>query len=65
MTSINRGFTSMIPQPKQKKEVLFGHKIIFSLFNKEFQLSFHVTNKGDKTCQGNTKLSSSQKSLSS
>ena len=65
MIGINRGFTSMIPQHKQRQEVLFGHKIRFTLFNKVFELSFHVTDKGEKKCQGNTKLSSSQKLLSS
>jgi len=65
MIGINRGFSAMIPQPKQKQEVLFGHKIQFTLFNKVFQLSFHITDKGEKICQGNMKSSSSQKLLSS
>lgn len=65
MIGINRGFSAMIPQPKQRQEVLFGHKIQFTLFNKVIQLSFHVTDKGDKKCQGKTKLSSSQRLLSS
>lgn len=65
MISINRGFSAMIPQPKKRQEVLFGHKIQFTLFNKVIQLSFHVTDKGDKICQGKQKLSSSQKLLSS
>lgn len=65
MIGINRGFTSMIPQPKRRQEVLFGHKIRFTLFNKVFELSFHVTDKGEKKCQGNMKSSSSQKLLSS
>ncbi len=65
MKNINRGFTSMIPQPKRRLEVLFGHKIKFTLFNKVFELSFHVTDKGEKKCQGNMMSSSSQRLLSS
>ena len=45
---MDRGFELMIPPPKSKEAnsgFLFNHKIQFSIFGREFNLSFNVKQK--------------------
>ena len=45
---MDRGFELMIPASKSKEEIsqfLFNHKIQFSIFGREFNLSFNVKQK--------------------
>lgn len=49
MMSANRGFEAMIPNTKEeKKESIYGHTIKFSLFNREFNLSFNVSKRSEE-----------------
>jgi hypothetical protein len=61
MIGINRGFRAMIPDKKEStNEVVFGHRISFTIFDKEVRLMFQITSKGRRECP--TKQSYSQKS---
>ena len=40
--NINKGFESMIPKPKPKKEVVFKNHIQFKIFKKTISFSLEV-----------------------